>query len=170
MEPKCSNQAFNVVNGDAESWQNLWPKMAKRFGCKVPANQFDLPVDRDAGSVMELAPEPPKAEAAAERGLQGKVAPGKVEQRMVEKDALEQATWGFLAFVLGRNYNIVQSMSKARRLGWTGYIDTWDSLSECFDELEMEKILSLNFLCRFRYSLFVSLPVGTSILRGFQSI
>lgn len=80
MEPRCSNQAFNVVNGDAESWQNMWPKMAKRFGCKVPANQFDLPVDRDTGSVTDLAPEPPMAEAAAERGLQGKVAPGKVEQ------------------------------------------------------------------------------------------
>ncbi|KAL8849811.1 MAG: hypothetical protein Q9221_005227 [Calogaya cf. arnoldii] len=138
--------------------------MAERFSCKVPANQFDLPVDKDAGSVMDLALEPPMAEAAAERGLQGKVGPGKVEQRIdlikwsqrsdvkkaweqlaaregVEKDALEKATWGFLGFVLGRNYNIVQSMSKARRLGWTGYIDTWDSLSEVFDELEMEKIL-----------------------------
>ncbi|KAL9026122.1 MAG: hypothetical protein Q9180_007535, partial [Flavoplaca navasiana] len=151
MEPRCSSQAFNVINGDTESWQNLWPKMAKRFGCKVPANQFDLPVEKGTGSIMDLAPEPPTAETAAERGLQGKVAPGKVEQRInlikwsqrpdvkkawerlaaregLEKDGLEKATWGFLGFVLGRNYNIVQSMSKARRLGWNGYIDTWDSL------------------------------------------
>ncbi|KAL8674759.1 MAG: hypothetical protein Q9168_000843 [Polycauliona sp. 1 TL-2023] len=164
MEPRCSNQAFNVVNGDTESWQNMWPKLAKRFACQVPANQFDLPVEREAGSVVDLAPEPPMAEAAAERGLQGKVAPGKVEQRIdlvkwsqrsdvkkaweqlaaregLEKTAFEKATWGFLGFVLGRNYNIVLSMSKARRLGWNGYIDTWDSLSESFDELEMEKIL-----------------------------
>lgn len=82
IEPRCSNQAFNVVNGDTESWQNLWPKMAKKFGCKVPANQFDLPLDKDAGSVMDLAPDPPMAETAAERGLQDKVAPGKVEQRI----------------------------------------------------------------------------------------
>ncbi|CAL8577933.1 hypothetical protein XPA_003742 [Xanthoria parietina] len=164
MEPRCSNQAFNVVNGDTESWQNMWPKMAKKFGCKVPANQFDLPLDKDAGSVMDLAPDPPMAETAAERGLQGKVAPGKVEQRIdlikwsqrsdvkkawqqlaaregLEKDGLEKATWGFLGFVLGRNYDIVLSMSKARRLGWNGYIDTWDSLSGCFDELAMEKML-----------------------------
>ncbi|KAL8833405.1 MAG: hypothetical protein Q9170_004286 [Blastenia crenularia] len=164
MEPKCSSQAFNVVNGDTESWQNMWPKLAKRAGCKVPANQFDIPLDKDAGSVTDLAPDPPIAEAAAERGLQGRVGPGKVEQRIdlikwsqrsdvkkaweqladregLEKEGFAKATWGFLGFVLGRNYNIVMSMSKARRLGWTGYIDTWDSLCECFEELEMEKVL-----------------------------
>lgn len=164
MEPRCSNQAFNVVNGDAESWQNMWPKLAKRVGCKIPANQFDVPLDPDAGSVMNLAPKPPIAETAAERGLEDRVKPGKVEQRIdltkwsqrpdvisawdrlvaregLEKDGLAKATWGFLGFVLGRNYNLIISMSKARKLGWTGYIDTWDSLSQCFDELEKEKIL-----------------------------
>ncbi|KAI4142537.1 MAG: hypothetical protein L6R39_004898, partial [Caloplaca ligustica] len=164
MEPKCSNQAFNVVNGDVESWQNMWPKLARRVGCKIPGNQFDIPLDKDAGSVMELAPRPPIAEAAAERGLEGRIRPGKVEQRIdlikwsqrddvkkaweqvvaregLEKDGLKKATWGFLGFVLGRNYDIVISMSKARKLGWTGYVDTWDSLSECFSDLEMDKVL-----------------------------
>ena len=59
----------------------------------------------------------------------------------LEKYAFEKATWGFLGFVLGRDYNVVISMSKARRLGWTGYNDSWDALEECFDELEREKIL-----------------------------
>lgn len=38
----------------------------------------------------------------------------------LEKDAFDKATWGFLGFVLGRNFNIVISMSKARKYGWTG--------------------------------------------------
>jgi hypothetical protein len=38
----------------------------------------------------------------------------------LEKDAFYQATWAFLGLVLGRNYDIVVSMSKARKLGWTG--------------------------------------------------
>jgi hypothetical protein len=38
----------------------------------------------------------------------------------LEKDAFHKATWAFLGFVLGRNYDIVVSMSKARKLGWTG--------------------------------------------------
>lgn len=164
MEPKCGNQAFNVVNGDNESWQNMWPKLAKRFRCHVPRNQFAVDVGKDADSVMMLAEIPPMAEMAAERGLEGKLRQNKVEQKIdlmkwsqredvkkaweklqaregLEKDAFEKATWGFLGFVLGRNYNVVISMSKARKYGWTGYIDSWDALSDCFAELEREKIL-----------------------------
>lgn len=144
LEPKCSNEAFNVVNGGVESWQNLWPKMAHLFGCKNIANQFAIGVG-NAGSVMLLAEKPPIGESAAEMGLEGRVGLGKVEQRTdltkwsqredvkktwdtlasrhgLEKAALEKATWGFLGFVLGRDYNLVISMSKARKLGWTEYV------------------------------------------------
>ncbi|MCJ1257339.1 hypothetical protein MMC24_005164 [Lignoscripta atroalba] len=164
LNPKCSNQAFNVVNGDAESWQNLWPKLAARTGCTIPADQFAVPVGEDASSVMKLAERPPIDDIAARIGLQGRVAPGEVRQRIdlvkwsqredvksaweqlaqregLEKDAFEKATWGFLGFVLGRDYNVVISMSKARRLGWTGYIDSWDALEQCLGELESEGVL-----------------------------
>ena len=143
VEPQCSNQAFNVVNGDIESWQNLWPKVAKRFKCHIPRDQFHLGVGRRSGSVLELAENPPIADTAAERGLEDNVQRGKVEQRIdlikwsqranvqsawkklcerdgLEKDSFEKATWGFLGFVLGRNYSNVLSMSKARQFGWTG--------------------------------------------------
>ena len=36
LEPSAGNQAFNVVNGDTESWQNLWSKVCERYGAKVP--------------------------------------------------------------------------------------------------------------------------------------
>ena len=32
----------------------------------------------------------------------------------------EKATRGFLGFVLGRNYDLVIDISKARKLGWMG--------------------------------------------------
>jgi hypothetical protein len=63
------------------------------------------------------------------------------EREGLVKDAFEQATWQFLAFVLGRDFDLVISMSKARGLGWRGYKDTWDSLNEAFNELEINKIL-----------------------------
>ena len=164
LEPKCGNEAFNVVNGDTESWQNMWPKLAKRFKCHIPRNQFHMDVGKDADSVMKLAEQPPLAEMAAELGLEGNLRQSKVEAKIdlikwsqrkdvkeawevlvrehgLEKEALEKATWGFLGFVLGRDYPVVVSMSKARRFGWTGYIDSWDALEECLDELETEKIL-----------------------------
>ena len=163
LEPKCSNEAFNVVNGDAESWHNMWPKLAKRFHCHIPRNQFSVHVP-DSESVMKLAEKPPLADSAAEIGLEGRIKQSAVEQKIdlikwsqrddvkkaweklaerggLEKDAFEKATWGFLGFVLGRNYNLVISMSKARSLGWTGYVDTWHALAECLDELEEEKVL-----------------------------
>ncbi|KAL4871708.1 hypothetical protein BDV12DRAFT_163616, partial [Aspergillus spectabilis] len=38
--PKAGNKIFNVTNGDTESWQNLWPRLASRFGCKIPNPMF----------------------------------------------------------------------------------------------------------------------------------
>jgi hypothetical protein len=160
-EQNCANQAFNVVNGDVESWVNLWPKVAKKFGLKVPARQFEKKAPDS--SVMKLAEVPPFEDLAAVTGMEGKMRQGIVEARVdlvkwsqkkevkdawkriaeregLEKDALEKATWGFLGFVLGRNYDIVISMSKARKLGWTGYVDNWDALEQSFDELAKEKI------------------------------
>ncbi|KAI9838188.1 MAG: hypothetical protein M1837_002617 [Sclerophora amabilis] len=162
LEPKCGNEAFNVVNGDAATWQTMWPKLAERYGCTVPADQFSTPAP-DA-SEMKLHPRPPIADVAERLGLQDQVSQGLVRQRIdllkwsqkhevrqawervasragLEKDSFDKATWGFLGFVLGRNYHIVLSMSKARKFGWTGYVDTWDALEECLAELEQEKII-----------------------------
>lgn len=159
---QAGNQAFNVVNGDTESWQNLWPKLADRFGCHIAEAQFSGPTS-DA-STMKLADRPPVAELASRMGLTDRVHQGAVEQRIdlvrwsqkdevkqawtrladrdgLEKDSFEKATWSFLGFVLGRNYDLTISMSKARRLGFTGYVDTWDAFCETFDDLENLKII-----------------------------
>lgn len=141
LQPKYTNQAFNVVNGDSESWQNMWPKLARRFGCKIPEDQFSGPTPDS--SEMKLAERPPIADLAPKLGLVNHVGQGAVQQRIdliqwskkgevkkaweklaqrdgLEKDSFEKATWGFLGFVLGRNYDVVISMSKARKFGWTG--------------------------------------------------
>jgi nucleoside-diphosphate-sugar epimerase len=164
LEPKASNEAFNVVNGDVESWQNLWPRVAARFGSKVKADQF-VGASK-VGKVTELAEKPPLTELAAKIGLEGTDAmeQSKIEARIdlskwaeredvkhawdtlakregLVQEAFGQATWDFLNFTLGRSYDLVISMSKARRLGWTGYQDTWSALDGVFEKLEQEKIL-----------------------------
>ena len=133
------------MNGDVESWQNMWPKLAKKFRCHIPRNQFRVDVGKDADSVMPLAEKPPLADVAAEIGLENNSERSQVEQKIdlvrwsqrddvkkaweklsqeqgLDKDTFGKATWGFLGFVLGRNYNVVISMSKARRFGWTGLV------------------------------------------------
>jgi hypothetical protein len=67
LEPRAAGQAFNVANGDVESWQMLWPKLAKRFGLCVKPDQFAKPPGKD-GAVIELVEKPPAAGMAGEFG------------------------------------------------------------------------------------------------------
>ncbi|KAH8833208.1 NAD dependent epimerase/dehydratase family protein [Flagelloscypha sp. PMI_526] len=162
LEPKAANQAFNVVNGDTVSWQTMWPKLAKRFGVEVFKDQFSRPAP-DSLSVP-LNEVSPLSAFADEMGLQGRTPRASLESRTdltkwaarpevkhawttlairegLKQDVFDKATWGFLNFILGRTFDLVISMSKARALGWTGYVDTWQSFEECFDELEKEGII-----------------------------
>lgn len=159
LEPKAANEAFNVVNGDVESWQNMWPQVAEYFGIKVKADQFAKAAE--APNDMDMDEAPPISVLASSAGLVGSKVLGqsKVEQRIdlvkwsqredvkaawaklakregLEKDGFEKATWGFLGFVFGRNFDLVITMSKARRAGWTGYVDTWDAIEGVFGELQ----------------------------------
>lgn len=173
LEPRAANQAFNVVNGDAETWQSLWPRVAEYLGAKVKTDQFVGAyggvsvsatlkglVTNDASTSSDLAPEPPISVLKEELGLVGTpaLAQSKVEQHVdlikwsqrqdvkdawsklaqregLDESVFEKATWGFLGFVLGRNYDLVISMSKARECGWTGYRDTFTALTEVFGEM-----------------------------------
>jgi nucleoside-diphosphate-sugar epimerase len=159
-------EGFNVINGDTESWQNMWPKLVKKFGGKIPPKHFDGPRYMDfEGTDVELAPRPPIEDYYSEViGMKGEFKPNHMKPRIdphkwaqrddvkqayeklqkkynLEKDAWEKGTWAFLAFVLGRDNDCIVSMTKARKLGFTGYHDTWESFEDAFDELEKEGIL-----------------------------
>lgn len=162
LQPLAANQAFNVVNGDAESWQNMWPKVAKHFGLTVPSDQFNRKAP--LADTVRLQSQPPISTLAAEIGLEGRTSQSILEQRVnlvkwsqesevkkawqkladrerLDPHAFEKATWAFADFVLGRNYNVVQSMSKARGIGWTGYHDTWKAFENLFVRLENENVV-----------------------------
>ncbi|KAJ4990208.1 NAD dependent epimerase dehydratase family protein [Stagonosporopsis vannaccii] len=161
-EPSASNQAFNTVNGDIESWQNLWPKFAGHFGLCVPHDQFSRPA-RDP-SDYPMGDRAPIDFVAADIGLEGRIQPNRLRQRIdlkrwsqssdvqaawkrltvrhgLDADALDKATWDFSAFVLGRDFGLVANMNKARALGWTGYQDTWANFQEVFADLAEGKVI-----------------------------
>ena len=166
LEPKCGNQAFNVVNGDVESWQSLWLKVAVRFGCTVPKDQLSRKADSSLYTKTEISDKPPIINHASAMGLEGSnlLRPSTLEGRIdltkwsqredvkaawtqlakregLSEDVFAKSPWGFLFFVLGRDYDIIISMSKAREYGWTGYKDTWAALNEAFGTLEEIKVL-----------------------------
>lgn len=168
--PGAGNNIFNVMNGDTESFQNLWPRLAQRFGCKIPSPMFPHGGVPDSAGFGDY-------EATTVR--MGNLHPLKVHERSIgvkaeglptlflqvdpekwakrddvnaawvklrdtynlDQKAWEKATWDFLTFVLGRDWSCVATMSKARKLGWTGYADTWEELEETFEILEREGIL-----------------------------
>ncbi|KAL2147108.1 hypothetical protein VTI28DRAFT_538 [Corynascus sepedonium] len=162
LEPRAADQAFNVVNGDVQSWQDLWPRLARRFGTRVKKDQFGTKTGCEGRT--ELGATPPISVAAEEAGLVGRVKGSALDQTVslakwsqkeevraawerlaaregLQRDAFDKATWEFVDFVLGRDYDIVQSMSKAREIGWTGYQDTWKAFSDVFGELEAARVL-----------------------------
>ncbi|KAJ5599272.1 NAD(P)-binding protein [Penicillium hetheringtonii] len=165
----AGNQIFNVTNGDSESFQNIWPKLADRFGCKIPNGMFSekgyknyesstIPLEHAKHPLIlqaeslglsndPLVTDPPTLrlqidpEKWAKRADVNQVWGKLRDQYGLDQKAWEKATWDFLTFVLGRDWSCIGSMSKARKLGWTGYADTWDELVDTFERLEKEGIL-----------------------------
>ena len=142
-EPRAANENFNIINGDVQSWQTLWPLLAKKFGVKLKTDQFSG--EHRMKSEAWMNETPPISLYEEQQGLKGKTGPGKIQQTVdlvqwskhdkvkkawaklaeregLDKDVLDKATWGFLSMVLGRNYDIILSMSKARSMGWTSYV------------------------------------------------
>ncbi|KAI3317297.1 NAD(P)-binding protein [Xylariaceae sp. AK1471] len=166
----AKNQRFNVVNGDVQSWQDLWPRLAKRYGCIIPEKMFPAP-DGEwkpypgyEGSVVELHERPPVAEVEAEMGLKGEFKQSvlynqihltkwakrpevvKTWESLRRRHNLDQgiwdnATWDFLDFLVGREYSCVASMSKARKMGFNKFADTWVEFEHTLKELEAAKML-----------------------------
>ncbi|KAK0737379.1 hypothetical protein B0T21DRAFT_392499 [Apiosordaria backusii] len=164
LEEKARNQAFNVVNGDVQAWEDMWPRLARRFGMEVDAGQFQQEVDMKLGAKVEMNETPPIKIWEKELGLEGRVKRNVLSQRVsmvkwaqqeevkkawerlaeregLQKDGLEKGTWKFVDFELGRDFDCVVSMSKAREYGWSGYQDSWKAFSDVFGELEAAKVL-----------------------------
>ncbi|KAI0554078.1 NAD(P)-binding protein [Xylaria curta] len=166
----AKNQRFNVTNGDVQSWQDLWPRLAKRYGCTIPEQMFPSPDGERKpypgweGSVTGLHARPPVAEVEAELGLKGEFKQNVLYNQIdltkwarrpevvrawhslrtkhdLDQGAWDDATWSFLHFLLGREYSCVASMSKARKMGFYQYADTWDEFQHTLNELEVAKML-----------------------------
>lgn len=104
-EPRCANRAFNVTNGDAFRWCDLWAHLAEIFG---------LPCGRPRPMSMArwMADKEPVWEAIRAR-------------HALALPIAQVASWDFADFFLNMDYDVLSSMTAARAAGFTGFVDSW---------------------------------------------
>ncbi|KAK5705753.1 hypothetical protein LTR17_021388 [Elasticomyces elasticus] len=130
--PKCANQAFNVVNGDHFTWRYMWPRLAEALGAKASVDQkFSKPAPESGVSQQDFT----LVEWAKDKKP--------VWDRICDKAGLPEAkatfeagTYGYQDWVFMRSWSATLSMSKARAFGWTGYKDSYDSVVEVFKRFQ----------------------------------
>jgi nucleoside-diphosphate-sugar epimerase len=122
LEPRCANQAFNVVNGDYPRWSDLWPQFAKDFGMRVGE-----PSNVNLGSCM--------TDKSAAWG------------RVIKRHGLRPARldtialWPYADYLFRPEWDIESSMDKARASGFAESIDTGAMFTQHFAHFRAEKII-----------------------------
>jgi nucleoside-diphosphate-sugar epimerase len=126
----AGNQAFNITNGDYFAWRYMWPRLADYVGAKASADQaFSKQYPKEGDLQLELSLD----EWAKDKR--------EVWDKICDKNGCPQAkatwdsgTWAFQDWVFQRTWSATLSMSKARKFGWTGYIDSYESFVYSFDK------------------------------------
>ena len=54
-EPRCANEAFNIVNGDTFRWRDVWGRLADHFGMQAGTVQLSVPILAALGGSLLLA-------------------------------------------------------------------------------------------------------------------
>lgn len=118
----CTNQAFNINNGDLFRWSEMWPKIARYFDLEVAP---PLP--------MSLADQMADKEP--------------LWNAMIEKYGLEPhsykdvSSWPFGDFVFSWDYDMFADGSKARRFGFHDYVDTEAMFLDIFEDFRRRKVI-----------------------------
>lgn len=132
---KCANQAFNVVNGDHFTWRYMWPRIAGYLGAKASSDySFQKPTPQEGQVQQEFS----LAEWAADK-------------RPVWNDLCDSAgvpeakaswdagTWQYQDWVFQRAWSATLSFNKAREFGFSGYRDSYKSITHAFDQFKKAK-------------------------------
>ena len=127
--PTAHNQAFNITNGDYFVWKYIWPRLASYLGANASsAQKFTKAYPKEGELSLEVSLE------------QWSKDKREVWNRICDKNNCPSAkatwdsgTWGFQDWVFQRTWSATLSMSKARKFGWNGYIDSFESFTQCFD-------------------------------------
>jgi nucleoside-diphosphate-sugar epimerase len=120
--PACANEAFNFTNGDFVRWSNLWPRFAGFFG------------------VPEGPPQPVNL-AAFMREKAGLWDAMVARHRLRPYRLAELANGAFGDWLYSTDYDIMSSMTKLRKAGWTGIVDSEEMYLRLLGKLRRDRII-----------------------------
>jgi nucleoside-diphosphate-sugar epimerase len=121
-EPRCANQAYNIINGDYFRWCNLWPSLAAFF-------------DVETGLVNS----PPLATT-----MQGSE---EIWAAMVRRHGLRDlplsalANWQFGDFLFKAEWDVLSSIVKCRQHGFQRAVDTEHSFLSKLSEMRKQRLI-----------------------------
>jgi nucleoside-diphosphate-sugar epimerase len=121
-DPRCANQSYNVVNGDAWRWSDLWPRIAGYFGM-----QAGRPESVRLDQYM------------ADKGDLWQAITKKFGLRPSELTSL--VLWPYGNYVFSPEWDIISDMSKARRDGFAEAVDSEKMFCRIFERLRAAKII-----------------------------
>jgi len=121
-EEKCANEPFNVTNGDIFRWEDMWPSFADYFD-------------------MEIAL-PQKINLTQMMADKGPLWDELIHQYNLQKIPYEKLVrWEYGDFVFTPEFDIISSMTKARKFGFVEVMDSKEMFLRQFDELRTRKII-----------------------------
>jgi len=121
-EPRVANQAFNINNGDLFRWSGMWPKIGAYFG-------------------LEVAPPLPMQLEKAMADKTGLWRTLVAQHDLVVKDYAIVSGWQFADFVFSWDYDMFADGGKARRFGFSEYIDTETMFFALFEQFRLRRII-----------------------------
>ncbi|ETI24834.1 hypothetical protein G647_04204 [Cladophialophora carrionii CBS 160.54] len=150
LEDKCKNQAFNSQDTGAVSWDRFYEELVRWFGVEkgihppeedlskfhefkgrsgkdTPMGYGPAPVIRSLFSLVDWAKKPENKEAW-QRLM--KASGGQLTDDPF-RDPQANFEFGDAAFLRVGSL----AMNKARRMGWTGFVDTIEALFEMYSEM-----------------------------------
>ena len=121
IDTRCANQAFNVVNGDAPRWCDLWPRFADVLGVEAGA--------------------PQNIRLAHHLADKARIWNAVVARHGLQMKALDRiALWDYGDYVFRPEWDIMSSMNKARRCGFDERVDTLEMFERVFAGYSEERI------------------------------
>ncbi|KXH57056.1 hypothetical protein CNYM01_10760 [Colletotrichum nymphaeae SA-01] len=154
LEETAANEKFNSTDGTIWTWEMMFPRIADWYGIKVEGPGSD-----DSSDYITV----PARDRLPPRGYKSKARPRfrsmttswakqpKVQtawKMMVEEHGLKdscmdniESTFAILDGAMIFPNSGVMSTDKARKRGWNGYVDSYESLLEALDELAELKLL-----------------------------